>query len=80
MHGPYSIRFTRRSRYSENREIETKGAARYALVPYLPLALQTRLEDNGLTAAAVLALLDADWSRRELLSFLEESSDQDAAM
>ena len=50
------------------------------LPQYLPQALRTSSRDNRLTAAAVLALLDADWSRRELQLLLDESSDQDATI
>ena len=50
------------------------------LARYLPQALRTSALDNRLTAAAVLALLDDDWSRRELQLLLDESSDQDATI
>lgn len=50
----------------------------------LPSVLRRLLRSRGdrerLAAAAVLALFDSDWSRRELLAVLEESSDQDATV
>jgi hypothetical protein len=55
----------------------TLGHAPDRLVPLLRRALRSRMPDDRLTAAAVLALFDTDWSRRELLARLAESADEE---
>jgi hypothetical protein len=47
-----------------------------AALPLLRRALRSDVPNNRITAAAVLALIDRPWSRRELLAVLEESDDQ----
>lgn len=46
----------------------------------LPCGLRSKNPDDRLTAAAVLAIIDNDWSRRELLAALTESADLDATI
>jgi hypothetical protein len=47
-------------------------------LPLFRRALRSRIPANRLMAAAVLALIDRPWSRRELLAVLAESRDQEA--
>jgi hypothetical protein len=49
-----------------------------AALPLLRRALRSSVPCNRSTAAAVLGLIDAPWSRRELLAVLEGSDDQEA--
>jgi hypothetical protein len=50
------------------------------LLPLLRRALRFPFHWSRLAAAAVLTLFDTDWSRRELLSILNESDDLDATI
>ena len=50
------------------------------LKPVLSRGLLSRDSQNRLTAAAVLALLDCDWSRQELLAVLSVSGDHRATL